>query len=153
LLSSLLFATVLGLIPAILRAEAATTTVSPNVQLVLDFYRQVLVARDAGAAAKYLRPDYIQHNPNVAQGLAGLQEMVRRMAADPRAPRPSETDVTPAKIVAEGDLVVLVFEHRAPDPDDPGKTYAFNTLDMFRIEDGKIAEHWDGAMKRPRPAP
>jgi predicted SnoaL-like aldol condensation-catalyzing enzyme len=53
-------------------------------------------------------------------------------------------------IVAEGDYVILSFVKELPDPNDPSKKYTTTAFDMFRIENGKIAEHWDTAemMKR-----
>ena len=53
----------------------------------------------------------------------------------------------PPVFVAEGDKVVMMLARDLPDPDDPGKTYRSYWFDMWRIEDGKLAEHWDGAPK------
>ena len=50
-------------------------------------------------------------------------------------------------IVAEGDYVVLSFVRDVVDPIDPAKKYTTTWFDMFRIEHGLIAEHWDGAQK------
>ena len=50
-------------------------------------------------------------------------------------------------IVAEGDMVVLSFVRELADPKDPAKKYTTTWFDMFRIENGKVAEHWDGAQK------
>jgi predicted SnoaL-like aldol condensation-catalyzing enzyme len=51
-------------------------------------------------------------------------------------------------MTAEGDLVVLSFVRELADPKDPAKKYTTTWFDMFRIEGGKIAEHWDGAQKQ-----
>ena len=51
-------------------------------------------------------------------------------------------------IVAEGDLVVLSFAREGVDPKDATKKYSTTWFDMFRIENGKIAEHWDPAQKQ-----
>jgi len=50
-------------------------------------------------------------------------------------------------ITAEGDLVILTFVDDHKDPKDPTKTYTTTWFDMFRIENGKIAEHWDCMTK------
>ena len=50
-------------------------------------------------------------------------------------------------LIAEGDLVILAFRRELPDPRSPGKTYTTTWFDMFRIEDGKIVEHWDYGTK------
>ena len=53
----------------------------------------------------------------------------------------------PAYTIAEGDLVTFIFKERVSDPKDKTKTYDRFTFDMFRIKNGKIVEHWDGAAK------
>jgi len=50
-------------------------------------------------------------------------------------------------IVAEGDLVVISFANERTDPNDMNKKYTTTWFDMFRIENGKIAEHWDSSEK------
>jgi predicted SnoaL-like aldol condensation-catalyzing enzyme len=50
-------------------------------------------------------------------------------------------------ITAERDLVVLTFVRELPDPKDPATKYTTTWFDMFRVEAGKIAEHWDPAVK------
>jgi hypothetical protein len=65
-------------------------------------------------------------------------------------PKPIEAQVKAplVAIVAEGDMVVLSFVREGPDPKDPTKKYTTTWFDMFRLEGGKIAEHWDGAQKQ-----
>jgi predicted SnoaL-like aldol condensation-catalyzing enzyme len=50
-------------------------------------------------------------------------------------------------ILAERDMVVLAFKRELADPKNPGKAYTTTWFDMFRIKDGKIAEHWDYGTK------
>ncbi len=52
-------------------------------------------------------------------------------------------------IVAEGNLVVVSLVSELPDPADSSKKYTTTWFDMFRIENGKIAEHWDSALRLP----
>jgi predicted SnoaL-like aldol condensation-catalyzing enzyme len=54
-------------------------------------------------------------------------------------------------IAGDGDLVVLSFVREATDPKDAAKKYTTTWFDMFRIEGGKIAEHWDAAPKQVAP--
>jgi len=50
-------------------------------------------------------------------------------------------------MIAEGDLVMLAFVYENKDPKDPTKTYKTTWFDVLRIQDGKLAEHWDSALK------
>jgi len=56
-------------------------TPEKNKQLVREIFDKVVNGGDVELAAKYYREDYIQHNPHVAQGLAGLQTLLRAMHA------------------------------------------------------------------------
>jgi predicted SnoaL-like aldol condensation-catalyzing enzyme len=51
-------------------------------------------------------------------------------------------------IVAEGDLVVISFVRELPEPGNPSKKYTSTSFDMFRIENNRIVEHWDSALKQ-----
>jgi predicted SnoaL-like aldol condensation-catalyzing enzyme len=53
-------------------------------------------------------------------------------------------------IVAEGDLVVLSFVRELDDPNKPGEKYTSTWFDMFRVENNKVAEHWDYGTLRAR---
>ena len=116
-----------------------------NKELVLNFWRKVLESRHVELAGKYLAPGYIQHNPNVETGLDGFVKFFSRFQPQPIQPALKNP---PIYAVTSGDRVILVFEHEATDPHDPSKKYKYNSFDMFRVADGKIQEHWDGAMKQ-----
>jgi predicted SnoaL-like aldol condensation-catalyzing enzyme len=110
-----------------------------NKKLVFDFWREVFQARDMSKAAEYMAEGYIQHNPNVATGRQPFIEFFGRFEKQPvRA-----TIDNLVTIIAEGDIVILAFRRELEDPKDPDKTYTTTWFDMFRIEDGKLAEHWD----------
>ncbi len=55
--------------------------------------------------------------------------------------------------MAEGDLVTIVWEQKRPDPNDKSKAYFSYAFDTFRVKDGKLAEHWDGAILDPADPP
>ncbi len=116
-----------------------------NKRLVYDFWREVFEGGHMELADKYMAEGYIQHNPNVATGRAAFIEAFSKRVK----PRAIEATVrTPmVAIVAEGDLVVLAFVREGSDPKDLSKKYTTTWFDMFRIESGKIAEHWDAAQK------
>jgi len=117
-----------------------------NKRLVYDFWREVFEGGHMELAEKYMAESYIQHNPNVPTGRAAFVDFFSRFAK----PRPIQPQVAAplVAIVAEGNLVVLSFVRPAGDPKDAGSKSTTTWFDMFRIENGKIAEHWDSATKR-----
>lgn len=121
-----------------------------NKRLVYDFWREVFEAAHMDLAPAYMAETYIQHNPLVATGRQAFVDFFSRV----RKPMPIEPRVKAplVAILADGDLVVLSFAREHPDPQDPAKKYTTTWFDMFRIVDGKIAEHWDPATKPAAPA-
>ena len=87
--------------------------------------------------------DYIQHNPNVATGRQPFMDFFGRFEKQPV----KSTIDNLVTMVAEGDLVILAFKREMPDPQNPEQTYTTTWFDMLRIQDGKIAEHWDYGTK------
>ena len=114
-----------------------------NKQLVYDMYRIVLQAGLADRAHEFIAVDYIQHNPNAAQGLAGIMDYVRETR--PVREIKETLDLPLIALVAEGDFVMTSFVR--PEKDAEGATYYTTWFDLFRIENGKIAEHWDPMLK------
>jgi predicted SnoaL-like aldol condensation-catalyzing enzyme len=106
----------------------------------------VFDAQNVSAANEYLAPDYVQHNPLVATGRDGF---VKYFSAKWKAPLPVQPALKnpPAEVLAEGDLVTLMWKVKRPEPSDKSKTYDSYWFDMFRIKDGKLVEHWDNALK------
>jgi len=125
---------------------SADPRLAANKRLIYDFWREVFEAAHMDLAEKYMAEGYIQHNPNVPTGRAPFIEFFSKV----KKPKPIEPRVGAplVSITAEGNLVVLAFARENPDPKDPGKKYTTTWFDMFRIEDGKIAEHWDPAQKQ-----
>lgn len=116
-----------------------------NKKLVYDCWRELLEAGHLELADKYLAENYMQHNPNVPTGRKGFVDFFSKFAK----PQPIvDTIKAPVvAMVAEGDLVVISFAAKLPEPSDSTKTYTTTWSDMFRIENGKLAEHWDGGQK------
>ncbi len=117
-----------------------------NKRLVYDFWREVFEGAHMELADKFLAESYIQHNPNVPTGRAAFVEFFTKV----RKPAPIEARIKAplVAIVAEGDYVVLSFAREYADPKDPNQRYSTTWFDMFRLENGKIAEHWDPALKQ-----
>jgi predicted SnoaL-like aldol condensation-catalyzing enzyme len=116
-----------------------------NKRLVYDFWREVFEAGHMELAERYMAETYIQHNPNVPTGRAAFVEFFTQF----HKPKPIEPRVAAplVTITAEGEFVVLSFVRELPDPKDASRKYTTTWFDMFRLENGKIAEHWDPAVK------
>jgi predicted SnoaL-like aldol condensation-catalyzing enzyme len=116
-----------------------------NKKLVYDFWREVFEGGPMDAVDRYLAESYIQHNPNVPTGRAGFVGVFSKFAKP--VPVADRIKAPLVAIVADGDLVVLSFAKTVPDPAQPGQSYTTTWFDMFRVENGRIAEHWDPAVK------
>jgi predicted SnoaL-like aldol condensation-catalyzing enzyme len=116
------------------QAEATrlATSTAANKKLVVDFYRTVFIEkRVVEGFERFVAPQYIQHNPVLA---TGREAAVKFLA--PRVTRESITDIK--RVIAEGELVVL-HVHSRTRLNDRGRA----VIDIFRVADGKIVEHWD----------
>ena len=91
------------------------------------------------AVAKYLGPHYRQHNPGAADGPEPFIGFVKRFAQTY-----PDFRLELKRIIAEGNYVVL-HSHLIPKPGDRGTA----VVDIFRLENGKIVEHWDVVQEVP----
>lgn len=104
-----------------------------NRALVRDMVETVLVNGNAAEVGRFIDPDnYAQHNPQIADGLDGLQAAFKALADQGTMFVYDKIHM----VVAEGNFVVTASEGSFG-----GKPTAF--YDMFRVEDGKVVEHWD----------
>ncbi|TBV26645.1 hypothetical protein DMZ43_06160 [Meridianimaribacter sp. CL38] len=104
-----------------------------NKALVLNFVNDILVNGKMDKLQSYFNGNnYIQHNPNIADGLSGLGQALEAMA---KQGIHMEFD-TVHKVLGQGNFVLTISEGRFA-----GKPTSY--YDLFRVEDGKIAEHWD----------
>jgi len=111
-----------------------------NLQLVTRMYEQVLQPLDSSAVERFFAPDYIQHSPMAATGAQGLRDFLDWAKA--RSPR-AEHRIK--RMFADGDHVI-VHVHVIINPGDRGNA----VVDIFRLQGGRIAEHWD--VGQPVPA-
>ncbi len=108
-----------------------------NKELVVNFYEQALVNKQVEAAAMtYLTEDYIQHNPYVPTGRKGFIEALSSWFSA------VDVDFSIVRAIAEKDHVVLHVKQVID-----GKETAI--IDIFRVEEGKIVEHWDVSQAVP----
>lgn len=117
-----------------------------NKKLVYDFWREVFEGGHLELAPKYLTEGYIQHNPNVPSGRQAFVDFFSKLKQPKKIAEKIEGPLV--SIVAEGDWVILTFVREYTEPKDPTKKYTSTWFDQFRIENGKIAEHWDPATKQ-----
>ncbi len=118
-----------------------------NKRLVYDMYRIVLQAGLADRAGEFISADYIQHNPNAGQGLAGVQDYIRNTR--PEREIEERLELPLINLMAEGDYVTTAFVRT--ETDSAGQTYYSTWFDLYRIENGLIAEHWDPMLKSDAP--
>ena len=116
-----------------------------NKKLVYNMWREFLEAGHTEVAEKYFTETYMQHNPNVSTGRKALVDAFSKWAKPVTVSDTIKGQVV--AIVAEGDLVIISFVSEKTDPQDKSKKYTTTWFDMFRIENGKIAEHWDSSEK------
>lgn len=122
-------------------SNVSTVNLERNKHLAEGFFQQVLGKQDLDAAPRYLREDYIQHNPNVPQGLKGFQDYFRAQFAKmtPEAKQALKVEILHS--VAEGDFVVVHV--RITGVSSKGEPFDRTEFDLFRVEGDKLAEHWD----------
>ena len=121
--------------------KSSDPKLAANKKLVFDMYRAIVNAGRVDMADQFFTKEYIQHNPNVKSGRDELVAYIKKT----RPVREMTKDIAfpVIAIMAEGDLVTVATVAMIDDPEKPGQRYANTHFDMYRIENGKIAEHWD----------
>jgi predicted SnoaL-like aldol condensation-catalyzing enzyme len=124
--------------------ESQRSQLANNKRLVFDMWRHIIDAGREEVADLYLREDYIQHNPNLATGRDAFKAYISA-----RDDLPIETSIRRplVAVIAEGDLVVQAIMLEHPHPSREGETYTTTWFDMFRVVDGRLAEHWDASTR------
>ena len=104
-----------------------------NKAYVKCFVEDIMIGKNRALLTTYFNGDhYIQHDPHIADGLSGLSAAVRAMEE-----QHIEMQYTHIhQVIGQGDFVLTISEGLIN-----GEPYAF--YDLFRVEKGKIAEHWD----------
>jgi len=119
---------------------------------------------DPNKAYDHMAPDYIQHNPiarriGEVNGVSGRDEfklmldMKNKKLEGPPPLLPNQPpEDTHYYVMADCDHVFLLKKAYSPDPQHKGQFYETFSFDFWRIENGKLAEHWDG-VKIPERVP
>jgi len=115
------------------------SSLEANKKIVQEFYDLLINKKDFKAASKYIGNRYVQHNPLVAEGPEGLKAFVDFLKSDYPDAR-SEIK----RIFADGDYVII-HVHSVRIPNTRGRAI----FDLFKLENGKIVEHWDAIQEIP----
>jgi predicted SnoaL-like aldol condensation-catalyzing enzyme len=105
-------------------------TPEQNKKIVLEAFEALFNRKDIVGAKAFWSPDYIQHNPLVADGREGLFNFVGSL--------PSSTRFECQLAVAERDYVMIHGRYS-----DNGYPATWVVVDVLRLEDGVLVEHWD----------
>jgi predicted SnoaL-like aldol condensation-catalyzing enzyme len=127
---------------AVATGRARTAGEEANLRLVRAMYDAVLGPLDAARVDDFFRSDYIQHSPIAETGAAGL----KRFLAWARETSP-EARHHVKRLLVDGDYVIG-HVHVVIRPGERGHV----AIDIFRIENGRIAEHWDATQPVPESA-
>jgi len=111
------------------KADGAAIPHNENEALVLKAMTRIFVDRDASAIDEYWSKSYVQHNPGIADGPEHLRELVKAL--------PAKSRYEPGFIASNGDIVMIHGRY------GEGSGRASVTVDIFRVEAGKLVEHWD----------
>jgi len=108
----------------------ANTIPEQNKALVLQAFDTLFNKRDYEAAARFWSDTYIQHSAHIEPGREGLFDLIRSAPVTLRYEH--------QLIVAEGDYVIVYGRFTGD-----GRPVASIAADVVRVEDGRLAEHWD----------
>jgi predicted SnoaL-like aldol condensation-catalyzing enzyme len=100
-----------------------------NKQIAMRVLKGAFIERDASVVDRYFSPTYIQHNPSIPNGPAAIPGLIASLSKD--------FSYEPGMAVAEGDLVMVHGRYLGWGPKP------MIAVDIFRLADGKVAEHWD----------
>lgn len=110
-----------------------------NKESAIEFYKMAYLGKPREAVELYVGKDYIQHNPDVADGTEGFINYFERMQQEY-----PDKSIEFVRCIAQDDLVALHTHQTWPGNDQ------YVTMDFFRFdENGKICEHWDAIQQIP----
>jgi len=108
-----------------------------NKEIVLRVLKGAFIDRDPAVVETFFAPNYIQHNPSIPDGPGPIPGLIASLSND--------FSYEPGMAVAEGDLVMAHGRYVGWGPKP------MIAVDIFRVADGKVVEHWD-VMQEETPA-
>jgi len=136
--------TALAVVAVSLAVAPAARAADPeqNKKVVVDFYEKAINQKDFEAASKHIGPRYTQHNPVAADGPEGLKAFLGFLREKfPKA----KSEIK--RVFADGDYVIL-HVHSVREPGARGSAI----VDIFKLDNGKVVEHWDVIQPIPEKA-
>lgn len=118
--------------------EAQKALEEKNLKIVIDGMTKINATLNPDVFDDYIDENYIQHNPMIAQGKAGLKAYAKAMVA--AGMKPQKIEIFNAS--ASGDLVWVHCKQKLA-----GKTMLI--VDIFKMKNGKAIEHWDVLQEIP----
>ena len=99
-----------------------------NKEIVLEVLKRAFIDRDPTVVEQYVGANYKQHNPVIPDGPSAIAKMIPTLTA---------LTYEPGMAVADGDLVMVHGRYTGWGP------RPMVAVDIFRVTDGKVVEHWD----------
>jgi len=130
-------------------AQGYLSAIESNKKVVFDFYRLIVEPRNSDLAEVYLAANFVDHDPADRKGPESVVEMLKTMGPPASDEVGSTLRNPPVFIMAQGDLVTWLFKQNVPDQKDKSRTVERFSLEVYRIKDRKIAEHWKGMANLP----
>jgi steroid delta-isomerase-like uncharacterized protein len=130
-----------------MRAPAPATTIDENKAVVRRFIDEIFLEGDFGAVDELLTDDFTAHTWGpMPPGRDGLKAAIQRVSAGI-----SDAQMTIEDVIAEGDRVAVRLTSSAVQSGEfmgmpaSGKRYEIGEIHIFRLRDGRVAEHWHQA--------
>jgi predicted SnoaL-like aldol condensation-catalyzing enzyme len=125
----------------VVAGDGAKAVEERNKQVAIEFYNAALNEKNWDKARSFIGNRYVQHNPGAVDGPEGLRQHIEFLKREwPR----NHGEIK--QVLADGDLVAL-HVHSRRSPELRGNAI----VDIFRIENGKVVEHWDVVQPIPDP--
>ncbi len=122
---------------------AYSETEARNLEIATAMYHEMLMKFDSRHVDKYIAEDYIQHSTAASEGREGLRAFL-----DNRNEGFPDVDIRIKASFADGDFTIFHI-HTVRHPGDPG----MNIVDIFRMAEGQVKEHWEVVQEIPEMLP